>query len=110
MAFFLAYILSPPLLVASKYVFQTKLEDASALTPCLVTTDTTKQISSAEAAGRLAIQEAIRTNITFLDIIDRLCLKCRPVCVSKHNVSETGFYLLLQVEPIQLGPIDRGIP
>jgi hypothetical protein len=25
----------------------------------------------------------------------------------KHNVSETGFCLLLQVEPTQLGPINR---
>jgi hypothetical protein len=25
----------------------------------------------------------------------------------KHNVSETGFCLRLQVEPTQLGPIDR---
>jgi hypothetical protein len=29
------------------------------------------------------------------------------VFVSKHNVSETGFCLLLQVETTQLGPIDK---
>jgi hypothetical protein len=41
-------------------------------------------------------------NITFtiLDIIHR------PVLYLKHNVSETGFYLRLQVEPTQLGPMD----
>jgi hypothetical protein len=37
-------------------------------------------------------------------------LKRRPVCLSKHKVSETGFYLLLQVRPDQLGPIDRASP
>jgi hypothetical protein len=36
----------------------------------------------------------------------RLCLKY-PVYISKHNFSETGFYLRLQVKPTQLGPIDR---
>jgi hypothetical protein len=36
----------------------------------------------------------------------RLCLKCRPVYVSKHNVSETGLYLHLQVKRTQLGPIE----
>jgi hypothetical protein len=30
-----------------------------------------------------------------------------PVCFSKHNFSETGFCLRLQVETTQLGPIDR---
>jgi hypothetical protein len=45
----------------------------------------------------------------FLDIIHRLvfCLKCRPVYISKYNVSDTGFYLRLQVKPTLLGPIDR---
>jgi hypothetical protein len=33
-----------------------------------------------------------------------------PVFLFKHNVSETGFYLLLQVKPTQLGPIDRVNP
>jgi hypothetical protein len=33
-----------------------------------------------------------------------------PLYFSKHNVSETGFCLRLQVKPIQLGPIDRAIP
>jgi hypothetical protein len=37
----------------------------------------------------------------FLDIIHR------PVFISKHNVSETAFCLLLQVKLIQLGAIDR---
>jgi hypothetical protein len=36
--------------------------------------------------------------------------KSRPVYFSKHNVSETGFCLRLQVRPIQLGPIDRASP
>jgi hypothetical protein len=39
-----------------------------------------------------------------------LSLKCRPVYISKHNVSETGFCLRLQVKPTQLGPIDRASP
>jgi hypothetical protein len=43
-------------------------------------------------------------NIVFLDIINR------PVFYLKHNVSETGFSLRLQVEPTQLGPIDRASP
>jgi hypothetical protein len=30
--------------------------------------------------------------------------------ISKHNVSETGFCLRLQVKPTQLGPIDRISP
>jgi hypothetical protein len=34
-------------------------------------------------------------------------LKRRPVSLSKHNVSETGFCLRLQVRPTQLGPVDR---
>jgi hypothetical protein len=37
----------------------------------------------------------------FLDIIHR------PAYISKHDVSETGFYLRLQVKPTQFGPIDR---
>jgi hypothetical protein len=40
----------------------------------------------------------------FLDII------FRPAYISKYNVSETGFCLRLQVEPTQLGPIDRASP
>jgi hypothetical protein len=35
----------------------------------------------------------------------------KPSCLfSKHNISETGFYLRLQVKPTQLGPIDRANP
>jgi hypothetical protein len=30
--------------------------------------------------------------------------------LTKHNVSEIGFYLRLQVKPTQLGPIDRASP
>jgi hypothetical protein len=53
-----------------------------------------------------------RSIIMFLDIINRLvfCLKCRPVYISKHNVSETGFCLRPQVKPTQLGSIDRDSP
>jgi hypothetical protein len=40
----------------------------------------------------------------FLDI------NSRPVFYLKHNVSETGFCLRLQVKPTQLGPIDRTSP
>jgi hypothetical protein len=52
------------------------------------------------------------TIIMFLDIIHRLvfCLKCRPVYISKHDVSETGFYLRPRVKPTQLSPLDRGSP
>jgi hypothetical protein len=47
-----------------------------------------------------------------LDTIHRLvfCLKCRPLYISKHNVSETGFYLRPQVKPTLLGPIHRASP
>jgi hypothetical protein len=53
----------------------------------------------------------VGTMITFLDIIHHLvfCLRC-PVYISKHNVSETGFYLRPQVKPTQLGPIDITSP
>jgi hypothetical protein len=40
----------------------------------------------------------------FLDIIHR------PLYISKHNVSETGFCLRLQVKPTQLSPIDTASP
>jgi hypothetical protein len=33
----------------------------------------------------------------------------RPVFYSKHNVSETGFYLSVQVVSPQLGPVARDI-
>jgi hypothetical protein len=36
-------------------------------------------------------------NITFLDIIHR------PIYISKHNVSGTGFCLRLKVKPTNLG-------
>jgi hypothetical protein len=39
-----------------------------------------------------------------------LYLKRPPVCLLKHNVSDTGFCLRLQVKPTQLGPIDRASP
>jgi hypothetical protein len=34
----------------------------------------------------------------------------RPVYITEHNVSETGFSLRLQMEPTQLGPIHRASP
>jgi hypothetical protein len=45
----------------------------------------------------------------FLDIIHHpvFIWKHRPVYFSKHDVSETGFCLRLQVKATQLGPIDR---
>jgi hypothetical protein len=46
----------------------------------------------------------IRTNIMFVDIIQRL------VFIFQNNVSETGFCFRLQVKPTQLGPIDRASP
>jgi hypothetical protein len=48
----------------------------------------------------------------FLDIVHHpvFYLKHRPVYISKHNVSETGFCLRLQVKPTQLGQIDRASP
>jgi hypothetical protein len=36
--------------------------------------------------------------------------KNRPVYFSKYSVSVSAFYLLLQVKPTQLGPIDRANP
>jgi hypothetical protein len=40
-----------------------------------------------------------------------LCLsKKSPVYFSKHNVSETGYCLRLQVKLTHLGPIDRASP
>jgi hypothetical protein len=36
--------------------------------------------------------------------------KNRPVYFSKHNVSDTGICLRLQVKPTQLGPINRASP
>jgi hypothetical protein len=47
-----------------------------------------------------------------LDIIHRpvIIWKYCPVYFSKHNVSETGFCLRLQVKPTQLGPINRASP
>jgi hypothetical protein len=39
-----------------------------------------------------------------------LYLKTVLFIFSKHNVSETGFYLRLQVKPTQLGPINRASP
>jgi hypothetical protein len=46
------------------------------------------------------------TNIMFLEVIHRpVC-----VCISKQNVSETGFCLRLQVKPTQLDPINRASP
>jgi hypothetical protein len=40
------------------------------------------------------------------------CLYLEPpvVFIFQNNVSETGFCLRLQVEPTQLGPIDRDSP
>jgi hypothetical protein len=43
----------------------------------------------------------INITITILDIINR------PVFYLKHNVSETGFFLRLQMETTQLGHKDR---
>jgi hypothetical protein len=40
----------------------------------------------------------------------RLRLKHRHVYITKHNVSETGFCLRLEVKPTQLGPTDRASP
>jgi hypothetical protein len=37
-------------------------------------------------------------------------LKHRLVHISKYNVSETGFFLLLQAKPDQLVPINRACP
>jgi hypothetical protein len=42
-----------------------------------------------------------------LSIAPFFYVKHRPVYISKHNVSETGFCLRLRVKPTQLSPIDR---
>jgi hypothetical protein len=51
------------------------------------------------------------TNIMFwiLSIVLSVS-KNRPVYFSKHNISETGFCLRLQVKPTQFVPIDRASP
>jgi hypothetical protein len=36
----------------------------------------------------------------------RFYLKHHPLCISKHNVSESGFSLRLQVKPTSLSPLD----
>jgi hypothetical protein len=53
----------------------------------------------------------VQINI-FLDIILRpvFIQKHRLVYITKHNVSETGLSLRLQVKSTQLGPIDRASP
>jgi hypothetical protein len=33
-----------------------------------------------------------------------------PVCYLERNISETGFSLPLEVEPMQFGPVDRASP
>jgi hypothetical protein len=43
-------------------------------------------------------------NIIFLDIIHR------PFYLLKHNISETGFCLHVEVKPTQLGPVNRASP
>jgi hypothetical protein len=40
-------------------------------------------------------------------IITILIIMHRPVCYLKHSVSKAGFLLGLQVEPTELGLIDR---
>jgi hypothetical protein len=50
---------------------------------------------------RVSFTLLYRLTITILDIIHR------PVFYLKYDVSVTGFCLHLQVEPTQLGPIDR---
>jgi hypothetical protein len=44
---------------------------------------------------------------TFYTIIVFANIIHRPVFYLQHNVSETGFRPLYQVEPTQLGPIDN---
>jgi hypothetical protein len=56
------------------------------------------------AAGPYCCISYINRSITILDIIHR------PIFYLEQKVSETGFCLRLQVEPIQLGPIDRAGP
>jgi hypothetical protein len=53
----------------------------------------------------------ICTNIMFLDIIHRPVFFYKYlVYITKHNISETGFCLHLQVKPTQLGQISRASP
>jgi hypothetical protein len=66
---------------------------------------TTRRLTQTSVwAGHVVITTNISTNIMFLDISHR------PVCSTKHNVSETGFCLRLHLKPTQLGPIDRASP
>jgi hypothetical protein len=45
----------------------------------------------------------INTTITIMDIILRPAIHLKQ----KHDVSDNGFGFPLQMEPIQLGPMDR---
>jgi hypothetical protein len=72
----------------------------------------TKRILPPETLLELQRHILWSTITMFLDIIHRLvfCLKSRPVYISKHNVSETGFYLRSKVKPTLFDPIDRASP
>jgi hypothetical protein len=48
---------------------------------------------------QLSESQKYNTNIMFLDIFHR------PVFISNHDVSETGFCLRIQVEDTQLSPV-----
>jgi hypothetical protein len=52
----------------------------------------------------LNIVTMVHYNAMSLDIVHR------PVYISEHSASETGLYLLFQVKPTHLGPIDRADP
>jgi hypothetical protein len=70
---------------------------------CLIE-DNIKMVFSVGRLRTVFTWHRIGINIMFLDII------CRLVYISKYDVSETGFCLRLQVNPNQMGPIDRASP
>jgi hypothetical protein len=51
--------------------------------------------------------ELIRSwTLSIASSLSKIC----PVYLSRHNVSEIGLYLRLQIKPTHLGPIDRASP
>jgi hypothetical protein len=62
-----------------------------------------RKLHNEELPNLYSSTNVINTTVVFLDIIHCLVLFKRPSCFYlKHNVSETGFCLRLQVKPIQL--------
>jgi hypothetical protein len=59
--------------------------------------------------GRVKIPLMLKLLVKLVSVVLPLS-KNHPVYFSKHNVSETGVSLRLQVKSNQLGPIERANP